>query len=54
MRISVYALAVLGNVLGSVTSGPLDPFKLWCLGTCSSDAKTLTTPGVVLMGGGVS
>jgi hypothetical protein len=32
----------------------LDNYKLWCVGNCDKDVKTSTTPGVVLMGGGVN
>ena len=47
--------SVLLPLLGVSTAvaAPVD-YKLWCVGNCDKDVKTTTTPGVVLMGGGVN
>jgi len=45
---AVLAVAAMNDV-----DNIIENYKVWCVGTCNSDKKTITTiPGVVLMGGG--
>jgi hypothetical protein len=42
------------NVLASLTlAASVSNYKSWCIGNCDKDVSTVTTPGAVLMGGGV-
>jgi hypothetical protein len=31
-----------------------DKYQIWCTGNCDSDVTSMSKPGAVLMGGGVS
>mmetsp|Transcript_10533 Transcript_10533/g.17712 ORF Transcript_10533/g.17712 Transcript_10533/m.17712 type:complete len:344 (+) Transcript_10533:23-1054(+) len=48
----VLTLLVGVGAVSSANTGIRDSYKTWCVGQCTVDVKTTTTPGAVLMGGG--